>query len=109
MVRMAASGHLYPVLVCLVAAVMLFACACFAFSGAGLIRRLPFLRTALVLITVALLVHGVAFIPLVMLWPQMMLGIDDGQGVNSVLIGTSLICLAMDMGFAIGTRKAWGR
>ncbi len=108
-VQLAAKGHPFPVIVCLVAAAVLFACACFAFSGAGLIRRLPLLRTALVLITAALLVHGIAFIPMVMWRPQQMIGIYDGEGINTVLIVTSIICLVGSAGFALGTGKAWGR
>lgn len=108
-VQLAAKGHPFPVVVCLVAAALLFACACFAFSGAGLIRRLPLLRTALVLITAALLVHGIAFIPMVMWWPQQMIGIYDGEGINAVLITTSVICLVAGASFALGTAAAWGR
>lgn len=108
-VQMAAKGHAYPAIVCLVAAAILFACASFAFSGAGLIRRLPLLRTALVLITIALLIHGIAFIPLVIWWPHLMIGIYDGVGVNTILIVTSLICTGAGIGFALGARQAWGR
>ncbi|PWF49340.1 hypothetical protein [Massilia glaciei] len=108
-VRLAAKGHAFPVIVCLFAAAVLFACAGFAFSGAGLIPRLPFLRTALVLITTALLIHGVAFIPLVLLWPQKMIGLYDGVGINAILIVTSAICLATGLGFAAGTRRGWHR
>lgn len=108
-VRLAAKDHPYPVIVCVVAATALFACAAFAFSGAGLIRRLPLLRTALVLITVALLFHGIAFIPLVVWWPHLMLGIYDGVGVNTILIVTSAICLAAGIGFGLGTSLAWSR
>lgn len=106
-VRMAEAGHAYPVIVCLVAAALLCACAGYAFSGAGPTSRLPLLRTALVLIAAGLLVHGIAFIPLVMLWPGMMLGVYDGVGVNTNLIVTSVICLAGGMGFALGARQAW--
>lgn len=108
-VRMAEKGHPYPAIVCLVAAAMLFACAIFAFSGAGLIRRLPLLRTALVLITAALLIHGIAFIPLVIWWPHLMIGIYDGVGVNTILIVTSVICLVAGIGFGLGARQAWER
>ncbi len=107
-IRMAAKGHPYPVIVCLVAAALLCVCAAFAFSGAGLIRRLPLLRTALILIAAGLLIHGIAFIPLVMLWPSMMLSVYDGVGINTVLIVTSAICLLMGMGYALGVRQAWG-
>lgn len=108
-VQLAARGHSFPVIVCVIAAAMLFACAAFAFSGAGIIPRLPFLRTALVLITIALFIHGIAFIPLVMWWPQLMIGIYDGVGVNTILIVTSVICLVTGIGFALGARKAWSR
>lgn len=108
-IKMAANGHSYPIVVCLVAAALLFACAAFAFSGAGLIRRLPFLRTALVLITFALLFHGLAFIPMVLWWPHLMVGIYDGVGVNTILIVTSVICLVSGIGFGLGARQAWER
>ena len=106
-VQMAAKGHAVPVIICVLAAAVLFACAAFAFSGAGLIRRLPFLRTALVLITVALLIHGIAFIPIVMVAPETMTGIYDGEGVNTILIVTSVICLVGAIGYALGARQAW--
>ncbi|MES3022443.1 MAG: hypothetical protein V4857_12760 [Pseudomonadota bacterium] len=108
-IRLAAKGHAFPVIVCLVAAALLFACASFAFSGAGLIPRLPFLRTVLVLITTGLLVHGVAFIPLVLMWPQKMIGLYDGTGINAILTVTSAVCLVTGLGFAAGTRRAWHR
>ncbi len=106
-IRMAARGHAMPAIVCLVAAAMLFACACYAFSGAGLIRRLPLLRTGLVLITAGLLVHGLGFIPMVLYAPQAMMSFYDGQGINANLIINSLICCAAGMGYLLGTRQAW--
>jgi hypothetical protein len=106
-VRLASQGHLYPVLVCLLAAAVLFACSVVAFSGARLIRRVPFLRTALVLITFGVLVHGVAFIPLVMQRPDLMTSVYDGNGVNTILVVTSIVCLVTGTTFALGTRQAW--
>lgn len=106
-VDLAARGHFYPVIVCLVAAAVLFACAAFAFSGAGLIRRLPFLRTALVLITFGVLVHAIAFIPLVLLRPELTTAVYDGDGVNTILVVTSIICLVAGFSYALGTRQAW--
>lgn len=106
-IHLASIGHFYPVLVCLVAAAVLFICAGFAFSGAGLIWRLPLLRTALVLITCGLLIHGVAFIPLVMLRPDLMMNVYDGKGVNTILIVTSIICVVTGITYALGTRQAW--
>lgn len=106
-IRMAARGHATPAIVCVFAAGLLFVCACFAFSGAGLIRRLPLLRTALVLISAGLLLHGLAFIPLVLISPQMMMPVYDGQGINANLIIISVICTVSGMGYALGTRQAW--
>ena len=108
-VRLASQGHFYPILVCLVVAAVLFTCATFSFSGAGLIRRLPFLRTALVLTACGLLVHGVAFIPIVMLRPDLITGVYDGDGVNTILVVTSIICLVTGISYALGTRQAWSQ
>ncbi len=106
-VRMAERGHSYPVIVVLVAATILFACASYAFSGAGLIPRLPLIRTGLVLITAGLLVHGIAFIPAVVLWPGAMRNVYDGDGINTVLIVTNVLCVVVGMGYLLGTRAAW--
>ena len=106
-VRMAARGSLYPIFVCLLAAAVMFSCAAFAFSGAGIIWRLPFLRSALVLISGGLIFHGIAFIPLVMLWPRRMIAVYDGEGINVILIVTSLICLASGITYGLGARQAW--
>ena len=43
---------------------LFLACALFAVSGAGLIRRLPFLKSALITISIICLVRGLATIPL---------------------------------------------
>ncbi|MDQ6809720.1 MAG: hypothetical protein M3Z64_09925, partial [Verrucomicrobiota bacterium] len=61
-VRMARAGALYPTIFCLVVAALLLLCASYAFAGAGVIRRLPFLRTALVLIGTVFTIRGVVFI-----------------------------------------------
>jgi hypothetical protein len=108
-IRMVERGHSYPIMVVLVAATILFACASYAFSGAGLIVRLPLLRTGLVLITAGLLIHGLAFLPMVVLWPETMLGVYDGDGINSVLIVTTILCLVAGVGYALGTRAAWAQ
>lgn len=106
-IRMVERGHSYPIVVVLVAATFLFACASYAFSGAGLIPRLPLLRTGLVLITAGVLIHGLAFIPMVVLWPEAMLLVYDGDGINTALIVTTILCLVTGTGYALGTRAAW--
>ena len=94
-VRMAAAGHWYPSFLCLAIAAVLALCAAYAFSAAGLIRRLPFLRPALALIGGVLFLRGLAFIPLVLLAPRAMAGITSSTGIDSFLVVTSVLCLAM--------------
>lgn len=108
-IQMVERGHSYPIVVVVVAAMILFACASYAFSGAGLIPRLPLLRTGLVLITAGMLIHGIAFIPMVLLWPEAMLIVYDGKGINTILIVTSVLCLAAAASYALGTRAAWAQ
>jgi hypothetical protein len=108
-IRMVERGHSYPVVVVLVAAAILFACAGYAFSGAGLIGRLPLLRTGLVLITAGMLIHGLGFLPMVVLRPDAMLAVYDGDGINTILIVTTILCLVAGAGYALGTRAAWAQ
>ena len=98
MARMAERGSLYPVLVTLAIAALLAIWAAYAFSGAGLIRRLPLIRTALVLISAVYLLRGFAPIPLLVLKPQ---------GVTAFTLWSSLIVSAYGICYAVGTWRAW--
>ena len=72
--------------------------ALYALSGAGIIRRLPLLRTALCVISAIFLLRGLAFVAIMPLFPE-----------NSVLfwLVSSTICLFIGALFALGTVKAW--
>lgn len=70
MARAAERGELRPALVTLFIAGVLAAWSAFAFSGAGLLPRLPLLRTALVAITAVYLLRGLAIVPVAMLRPE---------------------------------------
>jgi putative oxidoreductase len=108
-VHLAAIGHPYPAIACVVIASILFVLAAYAFSGAGLVRRLPFVRITLVLISTILVVRGISFIPLMMWRPALFSDICNCNGVDSFLVVTSAICLAGGLAFAVGTCKAWGQ
>jgi hypothetical protein len=82
---------------CAIAATLL-AWALYAFSGAGLIRRLPLLRTALVLISAIYLVRGLILVPMLILAP----GLAGGFAIWS-----SLVVLVYGLAYAIGTWAAW--
>ncbi|MGH8077680.1 MAG: hypothetical protein ACREPE_10190 [Lysobacter sp.] len=104
---MARIGAPYATISCLVIATVLFVFAAYAFSGVGLIRHLPFLRTVLVLVASVLILRGIMFVPLVLWRPGALAGICDCRSVDTFIIVTSIICLTMGTGFAIGARDVW--
>ena len=63
MARMAELGLLRPALITLGIAAILAVWAAYAFAGAGLIRRLPLMRTALLAITAIYLLRGLVLDP----------------------------------------------
>ncbi len=80
--------------------------AAYAFSGASVIRRLPFLRLGLASIASVLLLRGVLFAPLILWRPGALAGISNCRNVDAFVIITSFICLAMVVGFALGASAA---
>ena len=95
---MAEKGSWYPVILTFGIAAVLLLWALYAFSGAGLIRRLPLLKAGLVVISVAYLIRGIAFIPVYMVNPEI---------VDNFIIWSSLICLVYGFFYAIGTKQVW--
>ncbi len=99
MARAAERGSSGPALITAAIAAILALCAAYAFSGAGLIGRLPLLRFGLVAITAVFLLRGlVLFYPPVLRRPDLS---------DSFLLWSSLIVLAIGILFAVGTWQAW--
>jgi hypothetical protein len=98
MARSAAAGSWYPPAVTAVIVLILASWAAYAFSGAGLIPRLPLLRTALVLISLIYLLRAVLWIPIVL---------SQGRGLDAFTIWSSLIVLVYGLAYAIGTWTGW--
>lgn len=100
MARMAARGHWYPTVVTLGIAAILGAWALYAWSGAGLIPRLPLLRLGLCAITGVYLLRALAFVPLQAFFPG-----------NSAAFWywSSGICLGLGLLHAVALRQAWSR
>lgn len=66
MVTMAERGHWYPPVLTAMIVIALTVCTSYALSGAGLVRRLPLLRTVLIAIAAVYLFRGLgvaAFVP----------------------------------------------
>jgi hypothetical protein len=107
MARLAARGSAYPAVVTTGIAVVLGAWALYALSGAGVVRRLPRLRLALVLIAAIYLTRGVFGVPLVLL-------VDDPYAAElrarmTFMVVTSAICIALGLCYAVGAASAWRR
>jgi len=102
LVEMARAGNLRAPISCLVIAAFLTLLAGYAFSGAGVIRRLPFLRFGLASIAAILILRGVLFVPLIVFRPGSLAGICDCRDVDSFIIVTSALCLGLGVGYALG-------
>jgi len=98
MARMAEQGLARPALITLGIAVILAIWAAYAFAGAGLIRRLPLMRTALVAISTIYLLRGLVLVPLLAIHPER---------VDAFTLWSSLIVLAYGVSYAVGTWRAW--
>ncbi|WP_460830387.1 hypothetical protein [Lysobacter humi (ex Lee et al. 2017)] len=72
--------------------------AMYALSGAGVIRRLPLLRTALVAITAVYLVRGLVLLPLML---------DADFAPTAFDVWSSLICLGYGLVHLLGLVQAW--
>jgi hypothetical protein len=97
--RMAEAGRWTPAAMAAGIALLLAIAAAYAFSGAGLIRPLPLLRTGLVAITAVYLARG-----LVVVAPGALQRPDLGAGF---ILWSSLIVLVFGLIHLVGTWKAW--
>lgn len=98
MARLAEQGSWKPTVITVGIASILAIWAAYAFSGAGLIPRLPLIRTALVLITAVYLLRGLVLIPAFALNPG---------GITPFVLWSSLIVLVYGLAYAVGTWTAW--
>ena len=101
MARLSAAGHIGPALVTVVIAAVLFAWSFYALSGAGVIERLPLVRSVLCLITGVYVVRGIAGFALALVAPG-----DHGL---AFWCWSSAICLAIGGLHFAGTWQAWPR
>jgi hypothetical protein len=98
MANMAEAGHIYPTIVTSVIVTLLTIWSLYALSGAGVILRLPFLRLALCIIAAIYLLRGIAFIPLMPMFP--------GNSLTFWLV-SSTTCFVFGLFYALGIRQSW--
>ena len=98
MARAAERGSWYPPLVTVVIAGVLAGWSAYAFSAAGTLPRLPFIRTALILISAVLIMRAAAFFVRTSWRPDLSFGF---------MAWSSLIVLGLGVCFSVGTWNAW--
>ncbi len=98
MVAMAESGSPIPSIVTFCITLVLASWAFYAFSGAGLVRRLPLLRAVLVGISVIYLVRGLGIIPFYLINPEV---------VDSFLVWSSMIVTGYGLVHLAGIIRRW--
>jgi hypothetical protein len=96
MAQMAERGSPVPALVTAAIAAVLAVWSAYAFAGAGLIRRLPLMRTALVAISAVYLLRGLLIVP-ALLQPT----------APAFDLWSSLIVLGYGLVYLLGTVRAW--
>ena len=98
MAHMAERGSPRPALITLAIAALLATWSAYALSGAGRIRRLPLLRTGLVLISAIYLLRGLVLVPVLAV---------NGWAADAFLWWSSLVVLVYGLVYALGTFRAW--
>lgn len=103
-VAMARAGNARAPISCVVIAGILSVFAAYAFSAVGMMRRLPFLRACVTFIAAIQILRGILFAPILLWRPHLLAGICDCRTIDLFIVISSLICLAIGVGFAIA---AW--
>ncbi|MDB5679993.1 hypothetical protein [Sphingomonas bacterium] len=101
MARMAEQGKLEPAIITFGIALILAVWAAYAFSGAGLIGRLPLLRTGLVVICAIYLARAAALPLMIRYWP--------GNLSPTFLTVSSAIVLVFGVVHLIGLMTGWAQ
>lgn len=99
MARLAEHGSPYATVITLCIASMLLVWAAYALSGAGLLSRLPLLRSVLIAITAIYLLRGVAGFVLAFTKP--------GDNSPAFWLWSSTICLGIGGVHAFGLMQRW--
>jgi hypothetical protein len=98
MVRAVEAGRLEPTLITLAIAGVLLVWALYAFSGAGLVPRLPFTELALLLISAVFLARAFAFPLLKPRFPE---------NSTTFWLVSSGICAVIGLLYAVGLAALW--
>jgi putative oxidoreductase len=107
MARLAARGSPYPMVVTAFIASILGIWAFYALSGVGIVGRLPFLRSGLVLIAAIYVCRGILGIPLILLMdhPYAL----ELRGRMTFMVVSSVTCIVLAICYAVGAAEVLRR
>ncbi|MBN7795891.1 hypothetical protein [Parahaliea mediterranea] len=100
MAAMSEQGSAYPAIVTGAIAMVLAIWSAYAFSGAGVLHKLPMTKVVLSLITVVLLARGLLAIPAAVYSDSPYMA--ELAGNMTFLLVTSVICLALGSCYGLG-------
>ena len=103
MAELATNGSVLPALLTLFLAMIFTLWGLYAFSGAGLMRRLPLLRLGLILIAGVYTLRGIGVIP------QVVWMVVSPQSVAPREIVFSLASLFVGIAYLVGILSSWER
>jgi len=98
MAVMAEQGSWIPGIITLGIAAILFVWGLYAFSGAKVLRHLPFLKSVLVIVSGIYLIRGLALIPVFVIIPEQ---------VDEFSVWSSLLSLLIGLAYTVGTKQEW--
>ena len=94
--QLAEQGSALPDTITALIALVLMLWSLYAFAGAGLVRRPPWLKSILIMITAIYVLRGMALLPLALFMPH---------AVDPFIVLSSLICLMIGIIHLNGTRQ----
>ena len=100
MARLAARGSTYPAVITAGIAAILGVWTLYALSGAGVIRRLPFLRLALVLIAATYIARGTLGVPVVLFVESPYT--RELRSRMTFMVISSVVCVCLGLCYARG-------
>lgn len=100
------TGSLRPAASCVVIALALALASAYGLSAAGVGPRLPLRQPALGVIAIGLILRGLLLPLIAALRPELLRGIcGQCQSVNGFVLSTSLLCLVVGGGYALGALR----
>ncbi len=103
--QLAEAGSTYPAMITAGITLVFAIWGAYGFAGGGIVKRLPLLRLALVLIAGIYLLRGLGSIPVVLFGSDAYL--QELSESPAFMFVSSVISLAFGLLYAIGTRQQW--